>query len=116
MVPLAPRTSDAQLVEAVRRGDVEAFSELYRAHVEAVRGAVRAQLHDPEAATDIVQEAFARALRGLDELHDPAHFRPWLLAIARHLGTDLLRSRARVRLPGDAAVEAVVDGPPQSRR
>lgn len=65
------------------------------------------RLHDPEAATDIVQEAFVRALRGLDRLHDPARFRAWLLAIAHHLGTELLRSRARVGLPGDATVEAV---------
>lgn len=109
MEPGALTRSDAELVEAVRGGDIEAFSELYRAHVPAVHEAVNARLHDPEAATDIVQDAFLRALRGLDALNHPARFRSWLLAIAHHLGTELLRSRARVGLPGDATVEAVAD-------
>ena len=43
---------------------------------------------------DLVQEAFLRALRGLDTLADPARFGPWLVGIARHVCADWRKARA----------------------
>ena len=63
--------NDAELVEAVRSGDTEAFSELYRAHAGVVRAVAYSQVHDREAAADIVQDTFFRALRNLGSLQDP---------------------------------------------
>ena len=99
----APPRSDADLVEAVRSGDTEAFSELYRAHAGAVRAVAASQVHDREAIADIVQDTFFRALRNLASLQDPDRFRPWLLSIARHLATDQLRARGRVIVLDDSA-------------
>src|SRR4051794_26114267 len=76
-----PARHDAELVERVRNGDATAFTELYRAHARAVHTAVRDNVHDADAAADVVQEAFTRALARLDTLREPDRFRPWLLSI-----------------------------------
>lgn len=93
---------DRALVDAVRAGDAEAFSALYRAHVGAVRAAVRDNVHDPEGVADVVQDTFARALERLPSLRDPDRFRPWLLSIARHAAIDQRRGRQRSKIDDDA--------------
>jgi RNA polymerase sigma factor (sigma-70 family) len=112
VVAPAPPRSDADLVEAVRSGDTEAFSQLYRAHAGAVRAVAASQVHDREAIADIVQDTFFRALRNLTSLQDPARFRPWLLSIARNLATDQLRARGRVIIVDDSATSEVADPRP----
>lgn len=87
--------STADLVEAIKAGDREAFAVLYRQHVGVVHLAVRDQLRDPERVADTVQETFARALASLDRLRDPERFRPWLLSIARHTAIDARRDQTR---------------------
>ena len=108
----APPRSDAELVEAVRSGDTQAFSDLYRAHAGAVRAVAASQVHDREAIADIVQDSFFRALRSLPSLQDPTRFRPWLLSIARHLATDYLRARGRVALVDDSTTYEMADSRP----
>ena len=118
MVASAAPRSDAELVEAVRSGDTEAFSQLYRAHAGVVRAVAYSQVHDREAAADIVQDTFFRALRNLGSLQDPARFRPWLLSIARNLATDQLRTRGRVTILDESATYELADpgpGPAPSR-
>ncbi|NUN50694.1 MAG: sigma-70 family RNA polymerase sigma factor, partial [Candidatus Brocadiae bacterium] len=44
---------------------------------------------------DACQETFVQAWRQLGTLRDPAALGPWLLAIARNLALDRLRSRKR---------------------
>jgi len=112
VVASAPPRSDADLVTAVRVGDTEAFSELYRAHAGAVRAVAANQLRDREAVADVVQDTFFRALRNLGSLQDPSRFRPWLLSIARNLATDQLRTRARTTVFDDAARYEVPDRGP----
>src|SRR3954469_18416186 len=97
---------DAELVGRVRQGDQHAFSELYRAHARAVHTAVRDNVHDADAAADVVQEAFTRALARLDTLREPDRFRPWLLQIARHAAVDHRRHRNRIGCLSDEAAEA----------
>jgi RNA polymerase sigma-70 factor (ECF subfamily) len=56
---------------------------------------------------DAVQETFARALQSLDELRSPDRFRPWLLAIGRHIAVDQLRANGRERYLDDEAAGAL---------
>jgi RNA polymerase sigma factor (sigma-70 family) len=112
VVAPAPLRSDADLVTAVRSGDTEAFSELYRAHAGAVRAVAANQLHDREAVADVVQDTFFRALRNLASLQDPGRFRPWLLSIARNLATDQLRTRGRTTAFDDPTSYEVPDPRP----
>jgi RNA polymerase sigma-70 factor (ECF subfamily) len=101
---------DAELVARARQGDTSALADLYAAHVRGVTTAVRHNMGDADMIADVVQEAFARAFEQLHKLREPARFRPWVLAIARHAAVDHARDRARVTLPGDAGrLDDVVD-------
>lgn len=106
-----PAYSDRAVVERVRDGDLPAFSELYRAHAGAARTVARAHVRDAEAAADVVQEAFARALEQLPTLRQPERFRPWLLAIVRHVAIDRARSQGRLRTLDDDGDEPVSPEP-----
>jgi len=98
-----PELSDVELVNAVRGGDLAAYASLYAAHVGAVQTVVRAQLHDPSVAEDVVQDVFVRALESLPRLDDAERFRAWLLAIARHTAIDARRKLVRQRTVSSSA-------------
>ena len=104
--------TDAVLVARIRSGDCDAFAELYRLHAGAVHAAVRDNVHTADAAADVVQETFSRALARLHTLRQPDRFRPWLLSIARHAAVDARRHRTRVGALGDDAAAAVLSTRP----
>ncbi len=82
----------ATVVTAARRGDREAFAELYRRFHRAVHGVVLARASFRDAA-DLVQDTFALALERLPQLAEPAAFPGWLLAIARNRAIDHVRAQ-----------------------
>lgn len=88
--------TDAELVVRAREGDVGAFEALVRRHLRVSYGAALAVTGDAQDAEDVVQEAFFRASRRLDDLDPPGKFLPWLLAIVRNHAHDV-RRRRRVR-------------------
>jgi RNA polymerase sigma-70 factor (ECF subfamily) len=100
-------SSDGELVERVRGGDASAFAVLYRAHAGAVRRAVSDKLRSRDTIDDAVQDTFARALQNLARLRSPERFRPWLLAIARHVAIDQQRAQSRERSLGDDAAASL---------
>lgn len=104
--------TDAQLVAAVRSGDSHAFADLYREHVDSVRCVAFNLVGDTDATADAVQDTFARALQHLDDLRQANRFRPWLLAIARHVATDQLRARKRLALLDRTHAESLVASGP----
>jgi RNA polymerase sigma-70 factor (ECF subfamily) len=103
--------STADLVEAVRRGEQDAYASLYAQHVSAVQTVVRSHVHDPAQAEDVVQEVFARALESVPRLTDASRFRPWLLAIARHTAIDTRRRIARSPIATDMEDESTPTAP-----
>jgi RNA polymerase sigma-70 factor (ECF subfamily) len=94
-------------VALVRAGHPGAFAALYKAHAPAVHRVARERVAVVEAATDVVQETFARALASLDKLREPDRFRPWVLSIARHAAIDDRRSRSRLTPLGDEGAGAL---------
>jgi RNA polymerase sigma-70 factor (ECF subfamily) len=97
----ASHLCDADLVRRAQAGDSHAFASLYVAHRGAVTAAVRGNMGDRDTVDDVVQETFLKALERLGTLRDPAKFRPWVLATARHAAVDHARHRARITLCGD---------------
>ncbi len=101
---LLVRTCDAltaddhrTFVAAARRGDEDAFAELYRRFSPAVHGIIAARLPVDDAA-DLVQEVFLQVWVRLPELRDDAAFPGWICTIARRQAADLYR-RQRVFEP-----------------
>src|SRR5687768_8920611 len=85
--------SDAQLVDAVRRGDKRAFVEIVARHQAMVCGIALGILGDFGASEDAGQEAFLIAWQKFDELREPDRLRAWLAQIARNAALGNLRRR-----------------------
>ena len=81
--------SDAELVEAARRGDRASFGLLYERHYRLAVGIARSRLSDIHLAEDAAQEAFVIAWRTLANLRDPRRFPGWLGTICRRTASRL---------------------------
>jgi RNA polymerase sigma-70 factor, ECF subfamily len=82
----------AALVARAKRGDGDAFAQLYRRYLDEVYGFVASRLADREAAEDATQTIFVRAMQSLDTCREDAAFPGWLFAIARNVVTDRYRA------------------------
>ncbi len=102
--------SDAQLIQQVKQGDLQAYGELVRRYEYAVRAAALVILGDHHAAEDAAQDAFLKAYEKLRSLRDGSKFGAWLLKIARRLATRVARQRHR-----SAALETLAEPMDSSR-
>jgi RNA polymerase sigma-70 factor (ECF subfamily) len=98
-VPEAPRHAD--IVEAARLGDGEAFGQLYGAYAPMVHGILLARVPWREV-DDLVQDVFLLAFRRLQGLRRDTSFGPWLAMITRNRAVDFhRRSRKAEELPAE---------------
>jgi RNA polymerase sigma factor (sigma-70 family) len=120
LLPTAPepRDEDARLIERLRAGDELAFEAIVRRHRPRLLAFARSILRSrPDAAEDVVQEAFMRAHRALLRDNRRVMLGPWLSKLTRNCALDEI-SRVRAdTLPLDtpAALPALIDadGPAQ---
>jgi RNA polymerase sigma-70 factor (ECF subfamily) len=70
------------LVQAARRHDESAWDQLFRQHQLRLFAYARGLTGDREAAFDIVQDSFVRAVAHLGSLRDNSKFPSWLFGIA----------------------------------
>lgn len=89
---VSPETSDRVLLERIARRDESAAAELFGRYGDELFGYLKrhARALDPE---DLLQEVFARALRGASSFRGQATPRTWLYAITRYTVADRLRER-----------------------
>jgi RNA polymerase sigma-70 factor, ECF subfamily len=105
--PVAPGSSDAQLVLEVLRKDRKATAEFVNRHADHVYSYVRRRLIPHiEFADDLVQEVFLAAWENLEKFRGESSLRSWLLGIARHKVEDHYRRRLR-----QADLPSEEDGP-----
>jgi RNA polymerase sigma factor (sigma-70 family) len=74
--------SDADLVDAARRGDKEAMAELLRRHWNTAVLLAERVLGSPDLARDAAQEAAIAAMTDLERLRSPDRFGAWFCGIA----------------------------------
>ena len=104
--PMTERPTDASLVEAVRRGDRQAFEQLYALYAPMVHGILLARVPRGEV-DDLAQDVFLSVFRKLDTLREGIAFGGWLGMIARNRAMDFYRSRHVTEdLPEDMARRA----------
>ena len=82
-----------ELVVAAQRGDRSALDALAAAYLPLVYNVVGRAMNGHHDVDDVVQETMLRAIRGVDQLRDPAAFRSWLVAIAIRQVRDSYRDR-----------------------
>jgi RNA polymerase sigma factor (sigma-70 family) len=105
----AGKTADATLIERTRAGDMGAFDELYRRHVDDAAKVARIVTNNSDEAQDVVAEAFTRLLDRLRAGGGPeGEVTPYLRTIVRRLAIDRHRSTQRGGQPEDPAVLEVL--------
>jgi RNA polymerase sigma factor (sigma-70 family) len=105
--------TDAQLVEASRRGEHEAFGDLVHRYQDIVCAISYSSTGNWALSEDVAQETFIVAWRQLGQLRETIRVRSWLCGIARNLARKA-RKRTDREQPVDDDV-AVVDGNPFDR-
>lgn len=79
---MEPGSSEADLVDRARSGDVAAFEALYRMHSNRVYGLCVRLAANPAEAEDCTQETFVTAWRRLPDFRGDSRLGTWLHAIA----------------------------------
>ena len=88
--------SDLELIEEVRNGKRQAFTELMRRYQQRVYWTARRIVGSHADADDIAQETFIKAYMGLGEFRGEASFFTWLYRIAVNLSLNAVRKRQLV--------------------
>lgn len=102
------RALERRQIAACLEGDARAFRGLVERHHRGLFALTYRMVGDRAEADDLVQEAFARAYRSLDDYDDAFRFSTWLYRIALNLCRDFLKSPRRRERPGH--LEAELDG------
>jgi RNA polymerase sigma-70 factor (ECF subfamily) len=92
-----PPADDQALVDAARQGDRQAFRALYERYERRIYALALAYLRHKEDALDVVQEAFIKVHRHLDNFQGQSSFYTWLYRVTANLCIDHLRRSAKRR-------------------
>ena len=104
-------TSDAALVTAAKKGDIDAFETLVTRHERRIYGLARRMTGSDEDAQDVTQQSFLDAMQHLDGFRETAAFSTWITTIATHAALKLLRKRRGLPVTSlDAATEPDAEG------
>ena len=71
----------------------ESFDEVYQSYFDPVYRYALTLSRDPQAAEEITQETFFKALRSLEKFRGDCSMKSWLCAIARNLWLSELRKK-----------------------
>jgi RNA polymerase sigma factor (sigma-70 family) len=95
--------SDAELLEASKRGEHDAFGALVERYQDVVCAVSYSRTGDRALSEDVAQDTFIAAWRQLGQLREPGRLRSWLCGIARNLAR-----KARRRTEREAPLERIV--------
>ncbi len=87
--------TDETLVESVQKGDQSAFRELVERYQRRLFSVAYGMVRNREDALDVVQEAFIKIHRHIDNFQGSSSFYTWAYRITANLCIDHLRKRAR---------------------
>ena len=90
-------SDELALVQQAKNGDLEAFSELVRRYDRNIFRIAQHITHNEEDAQDVVQDAFFKAYRNLEQFQGNSKFYTWLVRIAVNEALMKLRKRRNDR-------------------
>ncbi len=90
-------SDELTLVQQAKDGDLEAFSELVRRYDRNIFRIAQHITHNEEDAQDVVQDAFFKAYRNLEQFQGNSKFYTWLVRIAVNEALMKLRKRRNDR-------------------
>ena len=86
---------DAALMLRVKRGDMQAFTELVEKYKQPVINLIFRTLRDATEAEDLAQNVFVQVHKSAHRYKVSAKFSTWLFTIARNLCLNEIRRRSR---------------------
>jgi len=92
-------SQDTPLIQKLQAGDLEALGALYDQYRLTVYRTALAVTRDPEAAEDILQDAFLRLQAHADQVNSELPLAPWLYRVTVNLSYTWLTRRNRWRVP-----------------
>ena len=95
--------TEQELVRAAAGGDTEAFERLVRTYENKIYHLALRMCGSSEEASDIAQEAFLAAWRGLPSFRGEANFATWLYRLTSNAAIDYLRRQKKER--GDMSLD-----------
>lgn len=99
------------LIRHAKRGDRQAFAVLVERYWDRLYRWLYHLTHNRHAAEDLSQEAFLKALAGLDTFRDGSNFKAWLFRIAYNGFVNQARKVSRQRDTFPAQVASSAEGP-----
>lgn len=94
---------DADLINRVQKGDIEAFNHLISRWEKRVYNYLLRLTTNPEDSLDLCQDVFLKAYQNIRKLDDTARFGPWLFRIAHNEACSMFRKRKPEANVGDAS-------------
>jgi RNA polymerase sigma-70 factor, ECF subfamily len=88
---------DIDLVLKARKGDKEAFANLYHRYKARILNYLAGYINDVHAAQDLTQDTFINAYRNIETLMKMERFSSWLYTIATNLAKNYLIAKSRVK-------------------
>jgi RNA polymerase sigma-70 factor (ECF subfamily) len=101
---------DRECAQRFREGDRMAFDTLVRRHQKGVWRMVRRYVKSEADASDVTQQVFVRAFKGLASFRGAASVRSWLYRIAINCSLSWLRDHKREQ-PAEIDDHALVESP-----
>ena len=99
---------EQMIIEQAQAGSVDRFSDLVRAHQDAIRAFVAVRLNNRCEAEDLAQEVFLIAWQKLPDYDHSASFRAWLRGIAHNLVRNHWRKNRPMAAGTGAELEALL--------
>ncbi|MCP4573890.1 MAG: sigma-70 family RNA polymerase sigma factor [bacterium] len=90
-----PLDNEQALIERCRRGQLDAFEEIFRHYEPLLLRLAGRMLEDREAAEDAVQDAMVKAYRSIGRFRAEATLSTWLYRIVANTCYDRLAKRKR---------------------
>ena len=89
--------TEAELIEAVKKGDAASFEPLVKKYLPRVFATARRYARRESEIEDIVQEAWVKAFQKLGSFRGEAPFEHWLMRLTVRTCYDFLRAHQRNR-------------------
>lgn len=100
-----------ELIQKARKGDKDAFGQIYKIYYRKIYRYLRINLQSQEAAEDLAQETFLKAWRSISTFsaYSGGSLQAFLFRIARNLMIDLSREKKEFPLDTALAIESKHD-------
>jgi RNA polymerase sigma-70 factor, ECF subfamily len=92
---MSDRQTEAEMIEACKQGDREAFRDLFEAHKDRVYTIAFHYSGNEAMARDVSQQVFLKLFTTIKQFREDSHFTTWLYRIVANACTDEHRKRRR---------------------